>query len=198
MLNFTFALQVSVTLDDKNENDITQGMNKLGFGVAMNNTMPAAATTPANIPNPHTNVNNIQMDDVQKLQQQLQDIKEQVCTSLYSPAYSDILLNSKLICTFFPHLHICHRPHVRCVLIVWKIWCSSAGMARAKCAVIKSKAVQFVERRWKNVFYYFEYSLYHINTHTHTYASYKQTRTYARTTGMINMPQVQSMRIYSY
>lgn len=82
MLNFTFALQVSVTLDDKNENDITQGMNKLGFGVAMNNTMPAAATTPANIPNPHTNVNNIQMDDVQKLQQQLQDIKEQVCTSL--------------------------------------------------------------------------------------------------------------------
>lgn len=85
----------------------------------------------------------------------------------YVPAYSDILLNSKLICTFFPHLHICHRPHVRCVLIVWKIWCSSAGMARAKCAVIKSKAVQFVERRWKNVFYYFEYSLYHINTHTH-------------------------------
>lgn len=49
----------------------------MGLGVAMNNTVPAtpsnAAVNPAN-----TNVNNIQLDDVQKLQQQLQDIKEQV------------------------------------------------------------------------------------------------------------------------
>lgn len=53
-------------------------MNKLGVGVAMNNTVPA---TPSNVSiNPtNTNVNNnIQLDDVQKLQQQLQDIKEQV------------------------------------------------------------------------------------------------------------------------
>lgn len=67
-----------MSIDDKNENDITQGMNKLGLGVAMNNTMPAAATVSTTIANPHTNINNIQMDDVQKLQQQLQDIKEQV------------------------------------------------------------------------------------------------------------------------
>lgn len=78
-----FAIfQVSASHDDKNENDITQGMNKLGLGVAMNNTMPASAIIPAAVPNPHTNVNNIQMDDVQKLQQQLQDIKEQVCLNL--------------------------------------------------------------------------------------------------------------------
>lgn len=71
-------MQVVVTIDDKNENDITQGVNKLGLGVAMNNTVPA---TPSNAPatNPaNTNVNNIQVDDLQKLQQQLQDIKEQV------------------------------------------------------------------------------------------------------------------------
>lgn len=49
----------------------------MGMGVAMNNTIPA---TPSNgMVNPaNTNVNNIQLDDVQKLQQQLQDIKEQV------------------------------------------------------------------------------------------------------------------------
>lgn len=42
----------------------------------MNNTVPA---TPSNAPtNPQMSVNNIQLDDVQKLQQQLQDIKEQV------------------------------------------------------------------------------------------------------------------------
>lgn len=53
------------------------GINKLGVGVAMNNTVPA---TPSNAPiiPANTNVNNIQLDDVQKLQQQLQDIKEQV------------------------------------------------------------------------------------------------------------------------
>lgn len=74
-------MQVVATLDDKNENDLTQGMNKLGLGVAMNNTLASAATSNAVVaPNPHPNVNNIQMDDVQKLQQQLQDIKEQVRT----------------------------------------------------------------------------------------------------------------------
>lgn len=68
---------MTAALDDKNENDITQGVNKLGLGVAMNNTIPATPTsTPAITTN--ANVNNIQLDDVQKLQQQLQDIKEQV------------------------------------------------------------------------------------------------------------------------
>lgn len=69
--------QVTASLDDKAENDITLGVNKMGMGVAMNNTVPATPNTVA----PHTthaNVNNIQLDDVQKLQQQLQDIKEQV------------------------------------------------------------------------------------------------------------------------
>lgn len=70
-------MQVSASYDEKNDNDLVIGMNKLGVGVAMNNTVPA---TPSIVPvNPtNTNVNNIQLDDVQKLQQQLQDIKEQV------------------------------------------------------------------------------------------------------------------------
>lgn len=75
---------MAATHEDKNDNDLVIGINKLGMGVAMNNTVPA---TPSNAPinpinpiNPtNTNVNNIQLDDVQKLQQQLQDIKEQVC-----------------------------------------------------------------------------------------------------------------------
>lgn len=53
----------------------------------MNNTVPATpstaaapSTAPSNTAN--LNINNIQLDDVQKLQQQLQDIKEQVCYSL--------------------------------------------------------------------------------------------------------------------
>lgn len=68
---------MAATHEDKNDNDLVIGINKLGIGVAMNNTVPA---TPSNAPiNPtNTNVNNIQLDDVQKLQQQLQDIKEQV------------------------------------------------------------------------------------------------------------------------
>lgn len=53
------------------------GINKMGLGVAMNNTVPATPSNTAGNPG-NTNVNNIQLDDVQKLQQQLQDIKEQV------------------------------------------------------------------------------------------------------------------------
>ena len=53
------------------------GINKMGLGVAMNNTVPATPSNTAVNPG-NTNVNNIQLDDVQKLQQQLQDIKEQV------------------------------------------------------------------------------------------------------------------------
>lgn len=53
------------------------GINKMGLGVAMNNTVPATPSNAAVNPG-NTNVNNIQLDDVQKLQQQLQDIKEQV------------------------------------------------------------------------------------------------------------------------
>lgn len=72
--------QVAVSLDDKNENELVVGINKMGMGVAMNNTVDAIPATPSNAAvNPtNTNINNIQLDDVQKLQQQLQDIKEQV------------------------------------------------------------------------------------------------------------------------
>lgn len=69
--------QVTAALDDKTEFDIALGVNKLGIGVAMNNTVPATPNTTAPHAT-HANVNNIQLDDVQKLQQQLQDIKEQV------------------------------------------------------------------------------------------------------------------------
>lgn len=75
---FDFNVQVSVTsYDDKNDCESTIGINKLGVGVAMNNTVQATPINSAVQPT-NTNVNNIHLDDVQKLQQQLQDIKEQV------------------------------------------------------------------------------------------------------------------------
>lgn len=72
---------MTASVDEKIESDLVLGINKMGLGVAMNNTVPA---TPSNgTANPtNTNINNIQLDDVQKLQQQLQDIKEQVMFQL--------------------------------------------------------------------------------------------------------------------
>lgn len=55
--------------------DETLCVNKSGHGVAMNNSVSATPGTSTTAAKP-TNVNNIH--DVQKLQQQLQDIKEQV------------------------------------------------------------------------------------------------------------------------
>lgn len=63
--------------DEKYESELAIGINKMGIGVAMNNTVPATPSN-ATITPTNTNVNNIHLDDVQKLQQQLQDIKEQV------------------------------------------------------------------------------------------------------------------------
>lgn len=76
---------MAASLDDKNENELVVGINKMGVGVAMNNTVNAIPATPSNAAiNPaNTNINNIQLDDVQKLQQQLQDIKEQVRISCF-------------------------------------------------------------------------------------------------------------------
>lgn len=57
------------------ETDETLCVNKAGLGVAMNNSVAVTPGTSTTAAKP-TNVNNIH--DVQKLQQQLQDIKEQV------------------------------------------------------------------------------------------------------------------------
>lgn len=57
------------------DTDETLCVNKAGHGVAMNNSVSATPSTSTTAAKP-TNVNNIH--DVQKLQQQLQDIKEQV------------------------------------------------------------------------------------------------------------------------
>ncbi|XP_037933778.1 E3 ubiquitin-protein ligase mind-bomb isoform X2 [Teleopsis dalmanni] len=82
---------ISLTEDKLNEANC---VNTLGHGVAMNNTVPGAMATPVagsnqlnsqnniltaascNMIAP-SNVNNFQVEDVQKLKQQLQDIKEQ-------------------------------------------------------------------------------------------------------------------------
>lgn len=57
-------------------------MSKCGAGVAMNNTVSSSGTpsTGVTITNPtqNTNLNNFALDDVQKLQQELQDMKEHV------------------------------------------------------------------------------------------------------------------------
>ncbi len=62
------------------EIDETLCVNKAGLGVAMNNSVAATPGTSTTAAKP-TNVNNIH--DVQKLQQQLQDIKEQVSFVTY-------------------------------------------------------------------------------------------------------------------
>lgn len=79
-------VQVTASIEDKNENELVVGINKMGVGVAMNNTL---STSPSNVAfnSTNTNVNNIQLDDVQKLQQQLQDIKEQVIFKRFDPIW---------------------------------------------------------------------------------------------------------------
>lgn len=62
------------------DTDETLCVNKAGHGVAMNNSVAATPGTSTTAAKP-TNVNNIH--DVQKLQQQLQDIKEQVSVEGY-------------------------------------------------------------------------------------------------------------------
>lgn len=73
----------------KKDSKYFQGINNSGVGVAMNNSVPSVAPNVPAGPSTlsHTNaisqsqnmMNNLTLaDDVQKLQQQLQDIKEQV------------------------------------------------------------------------------------------------------------------------
>lgn len=62
------------------DTDETLCVNKAGLGVAMNNSVAATPGTSTAAAKP-TNVNNIH--DVQKLQQQLQDIKEQVSVDTF-------------------------------------------------------------------------------------------------------------------
>lgn len=83
-VSYFLVMKVTATVDDKMETDETLCVNKAGHGVAMNNSVAATPSTSTSAAKP-TNVNNIH--DVQKLQQQLQDIKEQV---------SDDTLNSDL------------------------------------------------------------------------------------------------------
>lgn len=102
VLNCAQVHGVGHCLTDDKANEM-HCVNTSGHGVAMNNTVPGAMSTPiasANQLNSQnnilasnaaaaaagaptvlvapSNVNNFQMDDVQKLKQQLQDIKEQV------------------------------------------------------------------------------------------------------------------------
>lgn len=85
------VVTVQYQRDEKKEvnQTVLQGINKSGHGVAMNNTMspnvsgvsgtPTSLTTMNNIGAGNVAPNNLNLaDDVQKLQQQLQDIKEQV------------------------------------------------------------------------------------------------------------------------
>lgn len=102
MTFYNLIQQVAASIDDKNENELVVGINKLGVGVAMNNTVPATPSNSA-FNSANTNVNNIQLDDVQKLQQQLQDIKEQVYTNVVNCRFS---LPCEFCFLFFLHLFI--------------------------------------------------------------------------------------------
>ncbi|XP_031636139.1 E3 ubiquitin-protein ligase mind-bomb-like [Contarinia nasturtii] len=85
--------KVSASLDDKNDSELMLGINKLGINVAMNNTVSATPSNAA-VNQTNTNINNIQLDDVQKLQQQLQDIKEQTMC----PVCFDRIKNMVFLC----------------------------------------------------------------------------------------------------
>lgn len=150
---------MTISLDDKNENDLVIGINKLGVGVAMNNTVNAIPATPSNAAvNPaNTNINNIQLDDVQKLQQQLQDIKEQVRISYILHFRASSFRTDSTIYILLPHgfffFFFLFRRCVQCALIVSKIWYFCVAMERVKCAAIKLMDAPFVERPLKNEFY---------------------------------------------
>lgn len=153
--------------DDKNECELTIGINKLGIGVAMNNTVPAtpssATITPAN-----TNVNNIHLDDVQKLQQQLQDIKEQVNFQI-----SNFIFPIKTKIHDILSLLTC-RQCVQYVSIESKIWYFFVAMVRVKCVVIKSMVVQFAVKLSKSEFCSFKILLGEKNKQfLHTYSYFK-------------------------
>lgn len=70
--------KVTISHDDNKEELL--GLNNAGHGVAMNNATPSNEPSTSNISGgPPTTTNNLNLvNDVQRLQQQLQDIKEQV------------------------------------------------------------------------------------------------------------------------
>lgn len=101
------VVTVQYQRDEKKEvnQTVLQGINKSGHGVAMNNTMspnvsvvsgtPTSLTTMNNIGTGNVAPNNLNLaDDVQKLQQQLQDIKEQTMC----PVCFDRMKNMVFMC----------------------------------------------------------------------------------------------------
>lgn len=127
------------------------GTNNAGINVAMNNTTPVANNTAdataagLNLPGGTTNNLNL-VNDVQRLQQQLQDIKEQV--SFLTCAF---IVDSKIKFISF------HRQCAPFVSIEFVIWSSFVDMVHVKCVVIKSKMdAQFVVRKLKNASYFFK------------------------------------------
>lgn len=131
-------IQVAAAADDKNELDIPQGINKLGIGVAMNNTIPA---TPSSAPiNPaHTNINNIQMDDVQKLQQQLQDIKEQVSPRRVRPTRepNDLRVSFTLLSPFQTMCPVCFDRIKNMVFLCGHGTCQMCGDQIDGCPICR-------------------------------------------------------------
>lgn len=147
-------ISVAPTSTENERKEELQGINNAGHGVAMNNATPsnepstsaaaAAVAAAASINStglPSTTTNNLNLvNDVQRLQQQLQDIKEQVRFA-FSFTYSII------------HLQINNfRQCAQFALIESGIWSSFVDMEHVKCVAIKLKDVQFVVKKLKNVF----------------------------------------------
>jgi len=112
------------------------------------NNLLAAAAASSNVSNlaaagsvmvAPSNVNNFQMDDVQKLKQQLQDIKEQV--SCYTINCSE--LNPLIV---FQNSRQC-APSAS---IASRTWSFCVATARARCAATRSRDALYAARRWKN------------------------------------------------
>lgn len=88
----------------------------------MNNSIlstPTITTTTVAAPPSNPNVNNIQMGDVQKLQQQLQDIKEQVnILTLYCIDSCCGELEFKNFCEYFFNTVIRHNSNIPVFAII--------------------------------------------------------------------------------
>ncbi|XP_055383755.1 E3 ubiquitin-protein ligase mind-bomb [Condylostylus longicornis] len=84
--------KVQVTSDERNSEAPVISVNKSGVNVAPNNTVTGTPTGTNNVAG--STVNNFQMDDVQKLKQQLQDIKEQTMC----PVCFDRIKNMVFLC----------------------------------------------------------------------------------------------------
>lgn len=113
------ASKVGPNADEKYET-ILEGVNNSGHGVAMNNTTPPESLqnklTPTNMsPNNNTTAAtgnaNVSLNHIQKLQQQLRDIREQV-NIIKILKYDIRMRSSDYLSIFYSYFYYCHVTYL--------------------------------------------------------------------------------------